>query len=82
MIEVDGIEYPSGGNSNQNYENMAPQLEFATKWLMGDITRTDRLELVWRHRFRNQIFFNFKTAAEKINEKINLYYGLQMNISY
>ncbi|MFO7841075.1 MAG: hypothetical protein R6V48_02800 [Fidelibacterota bacterium] len=81
-LMVDGTRYPSGGESNQNYEDMAPQLEFATTWLMGDITKNKSLRLEWLYRWRNQVTFLSACELRNVQGDRDFYYSLQININY
>lgn len=81
-LEVNGVMYPVGGDASQNYEKMSPALEFATTWLMGDLTVSDELRLEWLYRFRRQFYIKSHLALQKRQEDVNLYYGVQFNIAY
>ncbi len=81
-LDVEGITYPSGGESNQNYEDMSMDLEYATKWLMGDITRTTNYRLDWLYRWKNQISFLTSVELRNNQEKSDVYYSVQLNLNY
>lgn len=81
-VDVNGTMYPVGGDASQNYEAMSRDLEFATTWLMGDLTVTDEIRLEWLYRWRRQLWFKSHLALQMGPEDVNFYYGVQVNIEY
>ena len=81
-ITVEGISYPIGGNSNQDDYDRNRDLDYATSWLEGDITKTFNLKLEWLYRWRNAI--TFLTTCEYVRKQgVNdLYYSFQINLNY
>ncbi|MDZ7796607.1 MAG: hypothetical protein U5N56_06005 [Candidatus Marinimicrobia bacterium] len=81
-LSVGGVMYPSGGNSNQDYDQRPRELDDATTWLMGDITTTRSLRLEWLYRWRNQVSFLSACELRNVQGDRDLYYSLQVNINY
>lgn len=81
-LSVGGIMYPSGGNSNQDYDERPLELDYATTWLMGDITKTKSLRLEWLYRWRNQVTFLSACELRNVQGDRDFYYSLQININY
>lgn len=81
-ITVLGVDYPVGGNSNQNYEERSTYLDDKTTWLMGDIQIENSIKLEWLHRWRNQIHFLSTCELRMLNGQPDIYYSLQLNLRY
>jgi hypothetical protein len=77
-----GVDYPIGGNSNQNYEERSFSLDDSTTWLMGDIQIKNSIKLEWLHRWRNQIEFLTACELRSIDGQMDVYYSFQLNVRY
>jgi hypothetical protein len=81
-VNIYGIDYPVGGNSNQNYEERSNYLDDKTTWLMGDIRATNSLKFEWLYRWRNQVEFLSTCELRNIDGHLDTYYSLKLHLRY
>lgn len=81
-IEYENVLYPSGGDAEQNYEERARELDNATRWLMGEIQKTNNLTFSWYYRWRNQISFLTECQLRNVEGNYTAYYSLQLRLHY
>ncbi len=81
-VNILGTDYPVGGNSNQDYQDRAYNLDYNTTWLMGNIQIKNSIKLEWLYRWRNQIHFLSTCELRMVNDQTDLYYSLQLNFRY
>ncbi len=81
-IMVDDTMYPIGGDSNQDDYDKSWDLDYSTKWLMGDMTKTFSARLDWLYRWRDAISFLASCEYSRTNGINDLYYSLQINLNY
>ena len=74
--------YASGGDVNHIYSEKAPSLNNETKWLMGDIRNINNLRLRWLYRWRNQIEFLTTAQLQISDNRVSMFYSLQVNLRY
>jgi hypothetical protein len=81
-VIVDGILYPVGGDSNQDYQKRSHDINYTTTWLMGDLEIANSLRLEWLHRWRNQIELLTACELRQRDGQLDAYYSFKINLRY
>lgn len=78
----EGAMSPVGGDVNMDDYERNVDLDYATTWLMGDITKTTSLKLEWLYRWRDQITLLSACELRNIQGNNDIYYSFQVNLNY